>query len=242
MKKKRPIIAITMRIEAATDRFYLGRHYSEAVYAAGGLPLHVSLIPVKDYIEEALANAQGVLLPGSDSDVEPLRYGQEPRPRLGTVQPLKDETDALVIAAAEERNLPLLAICYGMQALNVARGGSLIQDIGAELPDVLKHEQGSPRERLSHNINLTSGCRLARLAETERALVNSHHHQAVAQAGEHLQACAWASDGVVEALEDTRPNRYNLAVQWHPELTWESDAFSFAIFNDFIKQCSENVS
>src|ERR1044071_10272715 len=94
---KRPRIGIPMRIELATDRFYLGRHYSEAVEAAGGAPLHISLIPNADYIDSVVDELDGILLPGSDSDVDPLRYGQQPHPELGSVHTIKDETDLLVI-------------------------------------------------------------------------------------------------------------------------------------------------
>src|SRR3954468_9037196 len=96
-----PRIGITMRLELTTDRFYLARYYSEAVQAAGGVPVHISLIPQKNYISAALDSLDGVLLPGSDSDVDPLRYGAQPHPQLGSVVPVKDETDLLVLEEVE---------------------------------------------------------------------------------------------------------------------------------------------
>src|SRR6185503_17440063 len=108
----RPIIGITMRIESATDRFYLSRHYSEAIAAAGGAPVHISLIPNADYVDAVVERLDGILLPGGDSDVDPLRYGQQPHPALGSVHAIKDDTDLLLIAAAERRRLPILAICF----------------------------------------------------------------------------------------------------------------------------------
>jgi len=147
MMQTRPRIGIPMRLEQTTNRFYLGRDYSEAVEAAGGIPVHISLIPKPDYIDSVVAQLDGILLPGSDSDVDPLRYGQQPHPQLGTVQTIKDETDLLVIAAAERRRIPIFAICFGMQVLNVSRGGTLIQDINSQVPDAIKHEQGAPRNR-----------------------------------------------------------------------------------------------
>src|SRR6185295_19731442 len=172
---KRPRIGIPMRIEIATDRFYLSRYYSEAVEAAGGTPLHINLIPNVDYIESAVNHLDGILLPGSDSDVDPLRYGQQPHPQLGSVHSIKDETDLLVIAAAERRRLPILAICFGMQVLNVSRGGTLIQDISSQVSGAVKHEQGAPRDRPSHKVTLLGDSRLGRIATTEETLVNSHH-------------------------------------------------------------------
>src|SRR4030095_15884352 len=109
MTKQRPRIGITMRIEQTTNRFYLARHYSEAVEAAGGAPVHISLIPNSDYIDSVVGDLDGILSQESDSDVDPLRYGQQPHPELGTVQTIKDQTDLLVIDVAERRQIPLFA-------------------------------------------------------------------------------------------------------------------------------------
>src|SRR5688500_9051950 len=221
MPVRRPFIGITMRHELETERFYLARFYSEAVAAAGGVPVHLSLIPDPQVVSEIVARLDGVLLPGSASDVDPLRYGREPHARLGPVHPLKDETDLLVLKELEGRRLPLLAICFGMQVWNVFRGGSLIQDIASEVPKALKHEQGAPRERPSHTLSINPESLLGSLSGESTAVVNSHHHQALEKIGEGMQASAWSSDGLVEAIEDTREGRWALGVQWHPEIGWE---------------------
>ena len=239
MDKNRPRIGLTMRIELETDRFYLSRFYSEAIEAAGGAPCHISLIPGREYIASIVDGLDGILLPGSDSDVDPLRYAAEPHPALGSVHPLKDATDLLVLDEVEKRGLPLFAICFGMQVLNVHRGGTLIQDIAAQLPKAIKHEQGVPRDRPSHRVRMMAGSTVAGLADSDSALVNSHHHQAVETVGRDLLATAWTSDGLVEALEDPRPNRYVLGVQWHPELGWDRDLFSQSLFNRFISEASQ---
>jgi len=223
-----------MRLELETDRFYLSRHYSEAVEAAGGAPVHISLIPKPEYISAILDDLDGVLLPGSDSDVDPLRYGAEPHANLGSVHPVKDETDLLVLAEIEKRQLPLFAICFGMQVLNVSRGGTLIQDIPSQLPKSINHQQGAPRDRPSHAVKLTSSSLMSSLARNDQVLVNSHHHQAVDKVGRELVATAWSSDGLIEALEDSRPDRFAVAVQWHPELGWQYDRLSQALFERFI--------
>lgn len=234
MKSERPLIGITMRHELETERFYLARHYGEALAAAGGAPVHLSLIPRGVYVESVMERLDGVLLPGSASDVDPVRYGREPHQRLGSVHPLRDETEALVLEAAERRGLPLLAICYGMQAWNVARGGTLIQDIASELPGAIKHEQGAPRERPSHRVTLQADSAVGRLAARASLLVNSHHHQAVELLGGGLRATAWTADGLVEAVEDVDEGRWAVGVQWHPELGWERDDFSRALFEAFV--------
>lgn len=231
----RPFIGITMRHELETERFYLARYYGEAVAAAGGVPVHIPLIPEAELIEAFVERLDGVLLPGSASDVDPLRYGREPHTRLGPVHPLKDETDLLVLKEVEERRLPLLAICFGMQVWNVQRGGSLIQDIASEVPKAHKHEQGAPRDRRSHRVRIRPESLLSSLAEEASVLVNSHHHQALERLGEGLQASAWSSDGLVEAVEDVREGRWALGVQWHPEIGWEKDGLSAAIFRAFLE-------
>lgn len=228
-----------MRIESETNRFYLGRHYSEAVEAAGGLPVHISLIPNRDYLTSLVKELDGILLPGSDSDVDPLRYGHQPHRKLGTVQPLKDETDLIVLEEVEKHAIPLFAICFGMQVLNVSRKGTLIQDIASQVPDAINHEQGAPRERPSHHIQFLPTSRLRTLAAEDNPVVNSHHHQAIETVGENLMAAAWAKDGLIEALEDSRPERFALAVQWHPELGWEKDALSQSLFTRFVSEARQ---
>lgn len=242
MQSRRPLIGITMRQEFETERFYLARFYGEAVQAQGGVPLHIPLIPDSAYVRAAVSRLDGVLLPGSASDVDPLRYGREPHTRLGTVHPLRDETDLLVLAEAERSRLPLLAICYGMQVWNVFRGGSLIQDIQACVPGAVKHEQGAPRERASHTIRIHPESLLESLAGGVEAKVNSHHHQALERLGEGLQATAWSTDGLVEAIEDLREGRWAVGVQWHPEMSWEKDELSGAIFNAFVKASTRHAS
>jgi putative glutamine amidotransferase len=238
---RRPRIGIPMRIELPTDRFYLSRYYSEAVEAAGGAPVHISLIPKPDYINSVAEGLDGILLPGSDSDVDPLRYGQQPHAKLGAVHPIKDETDLLLIEAAERKQIPIFAICFGMQILNVSRGGTLIQDIESHSPEAIKHEQGAPRDRASHQIDLAETTRLAKIAETERLAVNSHHHQAIETLGADLIATAWSADGIIEALEDPRPDRFVVAVQWHPELGWERDAVSRRLFEAFVAEAAKTT-
>lgn len=237
----RPRIGITMRLELATRRFYLGRDYSEAVEACGGVPVHLALIPDTEYISEAMAALDGVLLPGSDSDVDPHLYGEEPHPQLGMVVPEKDATDRLVLAEAERRNLPVLAICYGMQALNVARGGTLIQDIGSQLKGSLKHEQGVPAARPSHGLRFEKGSILLGLdavkGNKKTIRVNSSHHQAIGKLGSDLVIDATAKDGIIECIHDPRKGRFVLGVQWHPELSHSDDRLSREIFKRFVDAC-----
>lgn len=247
-----------MCLDAEKERFYLGRDYSEALENFGAIPTHLPLIPKKDYIAAALKNLDGVLLPGSDSDVDPLIYGEEPLPNLGKVFPEKDETDLLVLREAERLKMPILAVCFGMQILNVERGGTLVQDIESQIADCLKHEQGIPKRRNSHSLKIKEGSILSRLITTQEIgvadshainavnrnkideiKVNSSHHQAIGIVGKNLAATAWAKDGVIEGIEDTREDRFVIGVQWHPELSWNFDGLSKNIFSAFVQKCSE---
>jgi putative glutamine amidotransferase len=234
-----------MRLEIETRRFYLGRDYCEALEAAGGIPMHLGLIPKQEYIAAALEGLDGVLLPGSDTDVDPSFYGEEPHTRLKKVVPEKDLTDRLVLQEAERLGLPVLAICYGMQALNVWRGGTLLQDIESQAESPLKHEQGIPLARSSHSIKIEKDSILGELAEAGdklEARVNSHHHQAIGRVGAGLEAVAWAKDGIVEGIQDTRDDVFIVGVQWHPELSWAEDVLSRELFEQFIRACVERTT
>ena len=236
---RQPRIAMTMRLELSSNRFYLGRDYSEALEAAGAVPFHIGLIPDREYIAAALDIADGVLLPGSDTDVDPLRYGEEPHRAFKRNIPVKDETDLIVLEEAERRSLPVLAICYGMQVLNVFRGGTLYQDIESQVPESYKHDQGLPLEHMSHGVRIDAASRLHGMRPASGQRVNSHHHQAVKEVGKGLFVSARSSDGVIEAIEERDSDRFVLGVQWHPELTYKTDPFSRNIFSSFTTVCME---
>jgi putative glutamine amidotransferase len=229
-----PLIGITTRLDAE-NTFYLKRYYAEAIEAAGGAPVYIPLIPNRKYLTSLAEKLDGLLLSGSNSDLDPIFYGEEPHPKLGTVMPERDNTDLILIEIAEERNMPVLAICFGMQSLNVSRGGTLIQDIESQNRDSIKHQQGQAVDRPSHHIMIESNSLLAQLNGSDTARVNSSHHQAIKQVGRDLRVIARAHDGVIEAVSDTRRDRFVLGVQWHPEVGWERDDLSRAIFRRFIE-------
>ncbi len=233
--KQKPKIGFVMRLEIESRRFYLGRDYSEALEAFNAVPLHLPLIPNKKYIVEALQTLDGILLPGSDSDIDPLLYGEEPHSKLGKVVPEKDKTDLLVLAEAERLSIPVLGICFGMQVLNVFRGGTLFQDIDTQISKSVKHEQGKPLDRNTHTIKIEKGSLLSRLITTGSVKVNSHHHQSINQVGKNLKPTAWTKDGFIECVEDTREERFNFGVQWHPEHSWKADKLSNKIFKTFVE-------
>jgi putative glutamine amidotransferase len=230
----RPLIGVTTRL-SAEETFYLRRYYAEAVEGAGGVPVYIPLIPDRAYLSALCERLDGLALSGSNSDLDPVYYGEEPHQKLGAVLPERDETDLILLEIAERRAMPVLGICFGMQSLNVARGGSLIQDLTSQMPEAVKHEQGQIINRPSHHIRIEPRTLLVELAGGETARVNSSHHQAINKVGRDLQVIARAPDGVIEAIIDPRPDRFVLGVQWHPEIGWEKDKFSQSIFRKFIE-------
>lgn len=236
-----PVIGLTMRLEIETDRFYLGRQYSEAMEHFGAVAVHIPLIPKREFITELVKNLDGILLPGSDSDIDPNYYSEDPHPLLKKVVPEKDSTDLMILEEADKLNLPILAICYGMQSLNVFYGGSLYQDINSQIENSIKHEQGFPLNRSSHQIKVKDESSLSNLTDSiglnGNVKVNSHHHQSVKEVGKNLIPTAWTNDGVIECVEGVDKNRFILGVQWHPEISFETDPLSQEIFKAFVEEC-----
>jgi putative glutamine amidotransferase len=158
----------------------------------------------------------GLVLTGGE-DVAPARYGAPPHPRLGEVHDGRDAFEAALVHAARARALPTLAICRGVQILNVALGGTLVQDIPSERPDAIEHDGDWPRTARVHDVEVAPGSRLARALGTERLSINSMHHQAVGTVAPSLVAVAHAPDGVVEGVEWPNDDWWMVGVQWHPE-------------------------
>jgi putative glutamine amidotransferase len=184
----------------------LGMTYLRAIEAAGGMP--VVLAPLGDPAPY-LDRLDGLCLSGGP-DLDPNAYGASERhPELGPTEPDLDAFELELARAADERGLPLLAVCRGAQALNVARGGTLHQ----HLPG---HRQTEPATATTHSVHVEPGTRLAGLVGTDVLRVNSFHHQAVKRLGRGLRAVAHAADGTVEAIE-TRGPRFVVGVQWHAE-------------------------
>ncbi|PYR31881.1 MAG: hypothetical protein DMF92_03915 [Acidobacteria bacterium] len=191
-------------------------------------------------VEAALAGIDGLLLTGGN-DVAPTRYGEAPHSTFVEAEPGRDEFELKLVAGARARNLPIFAICRGVQLLNVACGGTLVQDIPSQVAGALPHSLTVPPHEsysLAHEVWLDKGTLLSnlmgeRLSDTDACDVNSRHHQAVKQAAPGLVVSATAPDGVIEAIEDPAAS-FCLGVQWHPENFWRTGEFR-PLFEGFLE-------
>jgi putative glutamine amidotransferase len=209
----------------------LGVGYPAAIEEGGGVPVVVPPLrpPAIDALVERL---DGLLLTGGP-DLHPGTYGARPHPALGVTDREIDVAELALIRAAERRGLPILAICRGMQALNVARGGTLVQDLPSQRPGGLAHRQTEPGRITTHDVRLLAGSRLAAIAGRTAISVNSFHHQAIDRLGHDLRAVGWAPDGVVETVDDPR-SRFVLGVQWHAESLTEAEPVQAQLFAAFL--------
>lgn len=212
--------------------------YVEAVEAAGASAVVVKLNEAREQVARLLAGVQAILLPGSLFDVDPTRYGEEPRPECGEADAARTAMDELLLKDAFDTKKPILAICHGTQTLNVWRNGSLIQDLEADLKTEVNHRPGRSVAE-AHPVKVADGSRLAALLPAGEALethVNSSHHQAIRVAGDNLRVTAVSPvDGVIEAVELDSAEHFVLAVQWHPERTRDESAVSRSIFKTFVE-------
>jgi len=192
----------------------LGLTYLRAIEAAGGLPVVMPPLELAA-IDPLLGRLSGICLSGGP-DLDPDTYEERPHPQLGPIEPDLDRFELELARQADARGLPILAICRGMQALNVARGGSLHQHLPDRPGVTIDHRQREPGDRSVHAVTVAAGSRLAHLLGLRETEVNSFHHQAVHRVGNGLRAIAWSPDGVIEGLE--APARdFAVGVQWHAE-------------------------
>jgi putative glutamine amidotransferase len=238
MGQNQPLIGLLCAHEQEKrDQYFVYTTYIEAVVKAGGIPILIPYQP-KEQVFRILAGLDGIMLPGGN-DVDPNRYGEYPTVQCGDIDPHWDELDLWAAGFALERNLPILAICRGCQVLNVALGGTLIQDIPSQIEGPLKHRQEAPKWYATHDISVQAASLLGRIWGTDPKRVNSYHHQAIAKVGHGLRIVASAPDGIIEAVEST-DHRFVLGVQWHPELMVEHYPVAGRIFQHFIQAAAKS--
>lgn len=217
-------VSATRRTDEGRERVALNTAYVQALCRAGVVPVVVPPTLDPEAACSVLDRVQGLVLTGGE-DVEPSRYGAAPHPRLGETDAARDAVELALITGAARRRLPLLAICRGIQILNVALGGTLYQDLASERAGPIDH--ADPHAR--HALEIEPNSRLHRTVGASAASVNTRHHQAIRDVAPGLRATAWATDGVIEGVEPRDSGApWTLAVQWHPE-----DNAEIAVFGAF---------
>lgn len=245
-----PLILISASTQKAGAEFgdcsvSLSNRYSLAIAAAGGVPWIVPNIPSPELAAEAVRRSDGVMLTGGD-DLQPALYADRLAPKLRqTVGPPEPERDLFELQVIEEvfrRRKPLLAICRGLQILNVALGGTLLVDIPSQVPGALDHRRLDRKDQMVHDVALTPGSLLARITGRTKLGVNSSHHQGAGRIAAALKVVARSADGVVEGLE-LRPGAleqmpFLLAVQFHPERLSARHREHRVLFESFVAACA----
>lgn len=239
-KSEKPLIGVTPDTGATGARkeavVLLHRRYLQAILTAGGIPLVLPLLTSRRAIEELLGRLDGVLISGGNFDIPPRLYGEEPIEALGNLREDRTDFELELISLALKRDTPLLGVCGGAQAINVAFGGSLFQDIAAQVAGAQEHQRSDLKEIGGHRVRIHPGTKLRQIVGRETLEVNTSHHQAVKKLGKGLIVSATAEDGVIEGIES--PDRpFVLGVQWHPEFLAHRDASQRRIFAALVSAC-----
>lgn len=232
-----PIIGITSGRIPDKNQYVtisLSEKYTEAIQRAGGIPLVLPSSLDDSSLREVFERLDGFLLTGG-GDIDPVIFNGTPHPNVYGIDHARDFLEIELVRFAAHNQVPFLGICRGVQVMNVALGGTLYTDIGAQLPDAERHDwyPNIPRDKIAHKVSILSGSRLSTLAGGAKLAVNSLHHQGLDAIPPMLEPVAHSADGLVEAVE-LRDHRFGLGVQWHPEWLVES-AGNQAIFEGLIR-------
>lgn len=243
-----PLIGVTMSMtpdgpldtSTTPPRAWLNNTYLRAVQEAGGIP--ILLPPHLDgrALDALWSRLDGILLTGG-GDVDPARFGEARHPTVDGVSQARDRLEIEVTERALHAGRPLLAICRGIQVLNVALGGSLYQDIASDTGSTIAHDQTAPRDRPTHPVKvMVEGTRLGATLAAPEVEVNSMHHQAIKRLGRGLRDVAWAPDGIIEGVEALAAGPLVLGVQWHPEELTAHDPAAVSLFRALVAAAESN--
>jgi putative glutamine amidotransferase len=239
---RKPVRACTVAVTAGirpdgeTSRVRLTAAYVTALESAGLIPMIVPPLSRSDAASAVLDSVAGLVLTGGE-DVDPARYGEKRHEKVRSVSAARDATEAALIKEARERGIPVLAICRGIQILNVALGGTLVQDIPSQCETDIVHDEESARDSRTHEISVEPGSLIARAIGTDHCTVNSFHHQSVKRVADGMRVTARSPDGIIEGLESTDEAWWVMAVQWHPEeMTDSSEPWDQGLFKAFARK------
>jgi putative glutamine amidotransferase len=237
--RSKPIIGITSGLaqnKSGATICQVGQAYINAISRAGGLPVIIPIGIGEQGAIDLVDTLDGILFTGG-GDIDPVHFNGEPHPRVYGIEPERDRLEFTLLKAVLDRHIPFLAICRGIQVLNVAFSGTLHTHIQDQLPEAMKHDwfPGYPRDKIAHSVSLTCGSILNNIFDEDDIQVNSLHHQGIDKVGNGLEAIAFAPDGLVEGLV-VNGEKFALGVQWHPECL-PDDAGTQNLFKKFVDSC-----
>lgn len=250
---RKPLIGITADYWSVTDTgetsqlglpgqdwSYIARDYTKAIEAAGGIPVIIPIMEDCHSLDEILKRLEGLVLTGG-KDIAPEFYGEQQKYPLSNIDPIRDEQEIeLIKMIISGRHLPVFGICRGMQLINVAAGGTLYQDVGMQNPQAHPHSlRGYPRDYPTHSVTVKEDAWIASSLKG-KTRVNSFHHQAVKEVAQDFKVSAISEDGIIEGMEYAG-SRLIVAVQWHPEMMFESHLEQLGLFRKFIVECSKGA-
>ncbi|MHB1127406.1 MAG: gamma-glutamyl-gamma-aminobutyrate hydrolase family protein [Bacillota bacterium] len=233
MSKRKPLIGITCNQDHETDRTYIGEAYLRAVEAAGGIAV---LLPLREAPAGRYCRLVDGLLLSGGVDLDPFWFGEDPMPGLGKICPDRDAAEIALTREALTADKPLLAVCRGLQVVNVAAGGTIYQDLRGQVQNAYKHTQEAPRWYPTHGVEVLPDSKLSAVMGPGTR-VNSFHHQAIKDVAPGFRITARAGDGVIEAIESER-HRFILGVQWHPEDMFVRDSRQLKLFRMLVAAAS----
>ncbi len=241
----KPVIGVTPDFNAGDRKdmggreptYFLRARYIQAVEELGGIPLILPLVTAQVTRQRLLDGIDGLLITGSGPDLPPRLYGERQRYKFSLMSDRRADFELELVRQAGARDLPLLAICGGMQTVNVACGGSLFQDIPSQVQNALGHRQKGRATQVSHTVAVTPRSLLKKVVGQSTFMVNSSHHQSVKRVAPSLITSAVAPDGIVEAIESPS-HRFLLAIQWHPEFLFEHHPTHRRLFEALMRAAS----